>query len=242
MPFVYDYLQRSIDYLPAEWRAVYARMLDEEHLDRIAARFEQFLQDGVPETYPEPHFSVECSPPMREAFAPFEPILAEWQAWSDDQSHDAEPTEAMLRRFAETMVATDARYLLILLGQRQTPASLVDARGIPPLHATLMAAANARYSEADALTVAARAWTKHSGRSDDTFWGTPKGSVKDKNEAADAIVRRILDSTTWWNMFGHFQHHTVFEARCPGGHGVRWGEDGSKFIGFLEPFDDSETF
>ena len=50
----------------------------------------------------------------------------------------------------------------------------------------------------------------------------------------------ILDAATWWNVFGHFQHDVVYEARVPSGHGARWGFGGNEFIGFLEPFDEEK--
>jgi hypothetical protein len=84
--------------------------------------------------------------------------------------------------------------------------------------------------------VAARAWEKHAPRSGEAFWGKVTGNDRDKNAAALALVRKILTGATWWNVFGHYVHDTVFEARVPGGHGARWGRDGAVFIGFLEPF------
>ena len=38
------------------------------------------------------------------------------------------------------------------------------------------------------------------------------------------------DSATWWNVFGHFAHEVVYEARVPSGHGARWGFGGDEFI------------
>jgi hypothetical protein len=86
--------------------------------------------------------------------------------------------------------------------------------------------------------VAARALAKHAHRSPAKFWGDVRGSVGDKNEAAAAVLAGILDAATWWNVFGHCKHDTVFEARVPDGHGARWGRDGEEFIGFLEPFEE----
>jgi hypothetical protein len=55
-------------------------------------------------------------------------------------------------------------------------------------------------------------------------------------DAARAVLERILDEQTWWNVFGHFQHEVVYEARVPSGHGARWVKGVAAFIGFLEPF------
>jgi hypothetical protein len=54
------------------------------------------------------------------------------------------------------------------------------------------------------------------------------------------MLLHILDNTTWWNVFGHFKHVLVYEARVPSGHGARWGQGGDELIGFLEPFDETK--
>lgn len=63
------------------------------------------------------------------------------------------------------------------------------------------------------------------------------GSAQAKAQAADDVLRRILREFTWWNVFGHFQHEVVCEARVVSGHGARWGLAGQSLIGFLEPFE-----
>ena len=63
------------------------------------------------------------------------------------------------------------------------------------------------------------------------------GPTAVRNAQAIEVLTRVLTGRTWWNVFGHFAHDTVFEARLPTGHGARWGHDGTEFIGFLEPFD-----
>jgi hypothetical protein len=90
----------------------------------------------------------------------------------------------------------------------------------------------------DPLSVAGRALAKHAARCTGAFWGSVTGSTAEKNAAAEVLLRRILDEATWWNVFGHFTHGSVFEARVPSGHGTRWGNGGEEFIGFLEPFDE----
>jgi hypothetical protein len=64
--------------------------------------------------------------------------------------------------------------------------------------------------------------------------------VPHKNALAEQILNGILDQTTWWNVFGHFSHETVYEARVPLGHGARGRLGGSELIGFLEPFDEEK--
>jgi hypothetical protein len=200
-------------------------------LDRFAIRLLAFARQGVPGSHPPPHFEAECTPPLEEVFAPFRRPLA---AWHD--SPDAPEVPALL---ADALAEGGSRTVLVLLGQRLTPASLTDARGFPPSRLILLASATQLHTEGEALTVVARALTKHVHRAPDAFWGDVSGPPEQKNALALAHLHNILDHSTWWNVFGHFQHETVFEARLPSGHGARWGARGETFIGFLEPFDTS---
>ncbi|MFO0877921.1 MAG: hypothetical protein U0840_11260 [Gemmataceae bacterium] len=198
---------------------------DEELLVRLALRLLTLARQGVPAERPLPHFSGECTPSLAEAFAPFAPALAAWHEQPDA------PTVPLL--LAQPLTADRA---LLLLGQRRTPASLADARAFPPLREKLLGSALAPYSPGDRISVAGRALAKHAPRSSGTYWGTITGSADEKNAAARQHLVRILDEATWWNVFGHYKHDTVFESRGPTGHGARWGHQGAEFIGFLEPF------
>ncbi|KAG1728904.1 hypothetical protein EDB19DRAFT_1929690 [Suillus lakei] len=100
------------------------------------------------------------------------------------------------------------------------------------------------------LTAGARAWSKHSHRSqgetpgandlpgqmktDTGWWGTPSGSVSSINERALTLFKRVV---------------LVYEARVAEGYGMRWSQDHSvlesgevvaelpswTFRGFVEP-------
>jgi hypothetical protein len=175
---------------------------------------------------PPPHFAAECTPPLSEPWSFFRDAVGRWQSAPDGAA----------QALADAMVAAGCGNVLLLLGQRRTPASLTDARAIPPTRAELLASANAAHPEGGGLTVVARALTKHIPRSSDVFWGEVRGSTAEKNAAANRVLERILGDTTWWNVFGHFQHEVVYEARGPSGHGARWAHGGGEFIGFLEPF------
>jgi hypothetical protein len=234
MKNLHDSLSAAVACLPEDFRDTHARLFEPEHLDKLASRLLAFGREGVPTEFPLPHFAAECTPPLADAFAFFRDALAAWKAAADKQAPD------LLQQLAGAMSAAGCKNLLILLGQRLTPASLTDSRGIPPTRAELLAAAMCEHNEADHLTVAARALTKHIPRSTGSFWGIVHGPAAVKNEAALSVLTRILDNTTWWNVFGHFQHDTVYEARVPTGHGARWGQAGSEFIGFLEPFDEEK--
>ncbi len=221
-----DVLRASEPLLPDPCRAEAARLFaEDEHLARLAARLLALQRDGVPPTPPPPHFAAEVTPPLESAFAFFRAPLAAWLAGAPDLP------AAFARAFAEAGLSN----LLLLLGQRRTPASLTDARAIPPSRARLLASAGAAHAGGP-LTVAGRALSKHASRSSDDFWPEPRGPVAAINAAALSLVEHLLDQATWWNVFGHFQHETVFEARVAGGHGARWGRQGEELVGFLEPF------
>jgi hypothetical protein len=226
-------LTACVPLLLDDFQRAHSRLFEEEHLARLASRLLAFAREGVPSAFPLPHFAAECTPPLADTWAPFRESVAQWLAAEDKLS------PPLLQRFADALVAAGCKRLLILLGQRLTPASLTDARAIPPTRARLLASANREHNPADHLTVSARALSKHAHRSPEAFWGGEvRGSVPEKNARAVEVLNRILDNTTWWNVFGHFAHDLVYEARVPSGHGARWGFGGDEFIGFLEPFDE----
>lgn len=216
--------------LPEAFAAAHGRLFESEHLSRLAERLERFGRDGVPTEFPLPHFAAECTPPLREAFAPFRTAVAEWL--TDPES------EQLLQIWADALSMAGTPHLLVMLGQRFTSASVTDARGIAPTHSQLLTAAAQLHTPSESLTVAARALTKHVHRSPEQFWGEVRGSTAQKNAIAVRVLEQILDGATWRNVFGHFAHELVYEARVSTGHGARWAHDGTEFIGFLEPFDE----
>src|SRR5262249_1791340 len=178
-----------------------------------------------------PHSPADQPPRRAGAFEPFRAAVAAW--------HESPDSADVPIRLADALTAAGVRNVLVLLGQRFTPGSLSDARALPPSREKLLAAAAKPNGPGDPLSVAGRALAKHAVRGTGSFWGSVTGSTAEKNAAAEALLVRILDEATWWNVFGHFAHGDVFEARVPSGHGARWGNGGEEFIGFLEPFDES---
>lgn len=219
-------LEGARAHLPEAFREAHRALFEPEHLDRLAGRLAGFHVEGVPAAFPPPHLAVEETIPYAEAWSPFAPAVASVAAGAD-------PGEAA-RALAAAFQGAGTRRLLVLLGQRQTPGSLLDERAIPPTRERLLAAVAAPFHRE--LTVAGRALTKHVHRTPDLFWGEVTGSDAQKSEAARVVVVRILDAATWWNVFEHYLHAVVFEAREPSGYGARWGRGGETFIGFLEPF------
>lgn len=96
------------------------------------------------------------------------------------------------------------------------------------------------------LTVGARAWTKHAGRSSRLWWGDPhsKGGDGRKNAEADRCINMILDKHAWLNVHalpcsesgdGWKSPVPVVELRIEEGYGARWTADAAEFRGFVEP-------
>ncbi|KAG1727473.1 uncharacterized protein EDB91DRAFT_1163957 [Suillus paluster] len=97
------------------------------------------------------------------------------------------------------------------------------------------------------LTAGARAWSKHSHRSQGEtpgakdlpvernnkgqmkintgWWGSPSGSVPSINDRALALFERVVDNSTWRNL--HWLPHQVlvYEVRVEEGYGMRWSQD-----------------
>nr|TKR98676.1 hypothetical protein D5086_0000199930 [Populus alba] len=88
----------------------------------------------------------------------------------------------------------------------------------------------------NALTHGARALAKHAERSRDRYWGILGGSDSTKNRLAMNVISRLIVSCCWSNIHVVPQHGAVFEIRVADGYGARWSKDGTKFIGFLEPY------
>lgn len=233
MRSIHDALRASQPHLPEPLRQDLARLFrDEEHLATLSTRLLVFARQGVPAGQPPPSFAAECTPPLAEAFVFFQPAVAAW--------HDAPDSPDVPVQLANALAAAGVKNLLVLLGQRMTPASVTDASALPPAREKLLASALRPHSPADRLSVAARALAKHAPRSTGTFWGSVTGSADEKNATARRLLEQILDQTTWWNVFGHYKHVLVYEARVATGHGARWGHGGDEFIGFLEPFEEEK--
>src|SRR4051812_31315274 len=154
MRSIHDALRDSQRLLPESLRRELARLYAEDDLlAALSTRLLVFARQGVPEAPPPPYFSAECTPPLNEAFAPFQHAVAAWHSQPDS------PVIADL--LAGATAAAGVKHVLVLLGQRMTPASRTDGGALPPPRSALLASALAPHSDADRLTVAARALAKH---------------------------------------------------------------------------------
>ncbi|BAT91756.1 hypothetical protein VIGAN_07037900 [Vigna angularis var. angularis] len=122
-----------------------------------------------------------------------------------------------------------------LLGLMQTTGTISDA--LPPPISTLLASFNFPCNpNENGLTHGARALAKHACRSIGSYWGSLNGNDSNKNRLAKDAINRLISHCCWLNVHTVPPHGVVFEIRVADGYGARWNEDGSKFIGFLEPY------
>ncbi|KAH6770337.1 hypothetical protein C2S52_015140 [Perilla frutescens var. hirtella] len=110
---------------------------------------------------------------------------------------------------------------------------------LPPSTSTLLSTFSAPHNpdvKGSTLTNGARALAKHVDRSSEGYWGPLRGSDTEKNRHATNVINHLLANYSWMNMHIVRPHGTIFEIRNDDGYGARWSVDGTKFIGFLEPY------
>lgn len=214
---------QSIDFLSDHWKSKYAELLSKEHWTRIAERVFSFAFEDEIYHNSLPVFNEEI----------IEDLPLHYQHFKTLKSLKEESEAAQI--IAQTIEEIPIESILVILGQRITPASLNDEKGIPPRDENLLKSCFEPYN--DQICTAARAREKHISRNKEgAFWGEIKGSPEEKEQAAKAIVRKIIKEKTWWNVFTHYKHGLVYEIRVASGEGIRWKKSELELIGFLEPF------
>ncbi|KAL4310061.1 hypothetical protein GQ457_01G023610 [Hibiscus cannabinus] len=126
-----------------------------------------------------------------------------------------------------------------LLGLAHTTGTIADA--LPPPKSTLLSSFMLPYNpgvKGSTLTHGARALAKHVDRSSSKYWGNLIGSDSNKNDLAMGVILNLTTNSCWLNVYTVQPHGDVFEIRVAEGYGARWSKDGTKFIGFLEPYMD----
>ncbi|XP_077225308.1 uncharacterized protein LOC143858542 isoform X2 [Tasmannia lanceolata] len=124
-----------------------------------------------------------------------------------------------------------------LLGLVQTAGTVPDA--LPPPISSLLSSSIVPYQlnvKGSTLTDGARALAKHVNRSSDGWWGSFGGNDYNKNRLALKVISHLITHCCWLNIHTIQPYGHVFEIRVAKGYGARWYKDGSKFIGFLEPY------
>ena len=217
---------QSTQFFSDNWKNKYGELLHNEHWTIIGERIYSFI------------YKNEIQHPLLPTFE--EEIISDYpkhyQYFKDLKSIGRKSDEAKTQLIVEIIEKTPIESLLIILGQRKTPATITDENGIPPLKEQLIASCFEPYN--NQICKAARAREKHISRNNkDTFWGKIEGTPKEKEQATKATVKNIIEEKTWWNVFTHYKHDVVYEIRVASGEGIRWKKNNLELIGFLEPFE-----
>ena len=217
---------QSIPFISDDWKKKFGQLLNDEHWDVIANRIFSFVFENKMNHNPLPIFNEEIIADYPSHYQYFEKLKSSLEK---NQNQNAQ-------LIAQTIEKTPIESLLVILGQRKTPATISDENGIPPLKNQLLKSSFELYNEQ--ICKAARAREKHISRNEqDDFWGKIEGAPKEKEQAAKEIVRKIIEEKTWWNIFTHYKHEVVYETRVASGQGIRWKLNNLEMIGFLEPFE-----
>ncbi len=224
IPFI-SIFKQSIPFISEDWKNKYANLLSHEHWNKIGERIFLFIFEHKIHHNPLPAFNEEIIADYPSHYQHFEQLKSIEDKTKDEQA----------QLVAKTIEKTPIESLLIILGQRKTPATISDENGIPPVKEELLKSCFEPYNAQ--ICKAARAREKHISRNkEDAFWGNIEGTPADKEEVAKAIVKKIIKEKTWWNVFTHYKHDVVYEVRVASGQGIRWKKSDLELIGFLEPF------
>lgn len=215
----------SISFITPDWKRLYGDLLVDEHWNIIGANIYSFVFHGEIHHHPLPRFDEEIIVDYREHYHYFEPL----------RSLVGKPEHEQVQFIADLIQEAPIESILIILGQRKTSATISDSGGIPPTKEALFERSFEPYN--DQVCKAARAREKHVSRNKHgNFWGKIKGTPAEKEQAAKAIVQKVIEEKTWWNVFTHYKHDVVYEVRVASGEGIRWRKKDLELIGFLEPF------
>ncbi|MDI9312112.1 MAG: hypothetical protein QM535_17995 [Limnohabitans sp.] len=211
-----------IQYISPVWKEKHHRFLHPETLSEFSHQLEYYFENGV-HLDRLPKYQEEIKIDFSETVNQFKSVL--------DTNGEG---EELYRQIAQLLETTPFEQLLLILGQRITSASVTDEKGIPPLKEILLASCQKPFNQE--ISCARRAWEKHLSRGYTDFWGTMKGNNQEKEALVFQKINYVIENATWWNIFGHYKHGYVYEIRIDNGNGIRWNQEGTKLIGFLEPF------
>lgn len=216
---------RSITFLSDGWKRKYVALQCHEHWEVLRERIFSFAFEGKYHHSLLPVFEEEIIDLPYKHYQHFEKV----------KSIPEVPTEEGSRALARTIEDAPIESLLFVLGQRRTPATISDENGVPPLKKDLLASSFEPYN--NQMCKATRARDKHISRNkENSFWGEIEGSPQEKEVETKALIGKIIEEKTWWNVFTHYKQGVVYEIRVASGEGIRWRKNDLGFIGFLEPF------
>lgn len=218
-------IKDALNHFPEEWLVRHIPFFSGHYLQNYCYQLKEENKSAFLERMSSPIFDEEIKINRLEIWQKHHTFFKEL----DQLTEDNRITEIV--RFFTTIPFSE---VLILLGQRLTPSSVQTIKALPLKRADLKQATLEPYNHE--INVSVRSWEKHVGRTDSYFWGVISGSPAERELKVSKIIDSILDNHTWWNVFFHYKHELVFEIREPGGHGLRWSYETTKFIGFVEPF------
>lgn len=220
---IYAQLKEIQQLYKKQEKANYSCFCKEEHLSLASENIYKYLKDkSFLKVFEVPKFEEEQIIEREKSFNSFLFLIK----------------ENTTKEFVEQFEKTTIKDFLILLGQRITPATIRNIDALPPLNEHVFKASFAAYNSQ--ISKAVRAFEKHAKRSSNNFWGIVQGSPKEKEKHVQELVKHLLEDKTWWNVFYHYKHELVYEVRIASGHGARWKKSNLEFIGFVEPFLNTE--
>ncbi len=211
---------KTYDLLSSEQRKLYRELYRKHNLSLLSKNLIRFHENRIFNRL-YPYYEDEITPDLELSYDFFRDTMVGFYYGK---------MEGLAKTLKQSILSAGIHNILVLMGQRMTAGS-IDR--FPPDPDILIA--GTREIHAEGLSVAARAWSKHVGRSDDKYWGEIIGKTEDKNKYAEMLIDKLFRDMTWWNIFGHVRHEYIYEIRVASGHGARWTLEG-KFIGFVEPF------
>ncbi|KAH9606895.1 hypothetical protein KSS87_019729 [Heliosperma pusillum] len=197
-------------------------------------------------------FSKMLEAESLEKVLPGEQIYRNFYSREKEQSNGvvaicvSKPASQPYSVLSDIIVGLGYKGIQSLLGLKHTIGTTPEA--LPPPRSTLLSSfmlpqnPDANYFpfwfevKGCSLTDGARALSKHVNRCSSQYWGKLEGNDLTKNQLAMKVITNILDHCIWLNVHIIRPHGAVFELRVPEGYGARWSSDGTKFIGFLEPY------
>ncbi|AGC76803.1 hypothetical protein LX97_01458 [Nonlabens dokdonensis] len=221
-------IKSSKHHVSKDWLKVHSKFFHGEHLEKFARHLLILDSSNSNLHLPLPHFSEEITPKRALSFAFFSSTLAKLK------EHDFETNSLNKKEIASLVHTVPFEQILLIMGQRQTPATIKTVDGLPLLKQEMIDSCLQPYNKQ--ISYGVRAWEKHVDRSENTFWGEIKGTPQQKQTEVLKIINNMIENHTWWNTFYHYKHQIVFEIRIASGHGIRWSVQDKLLIGFLEPF------
>lgn len=209
-------------YLEADWLARYKDFYTEEHFSKFNLNLKKRMNATEGDNIDAlPFYQEEIKVDILETICNFKKIFST-------------QGETFEKKYATQLMSEPFENLLIVLGQRITAASVRDHNAIPPKKETLINSCMEPYNAE--MSIARRAREKHVGRGHTDFWGNINGNNARKEQHVLELIQYVIEHATWWNVFYHYKHELVYEIRIANGNGIRWNKEGTKLIGFLEPF------